>query len=76
MTERRITSLEHFVDRALSFGKAWHGGSQKQEELATDIRAGLAGDTREDGAIEEIVEGHALIARRSQEVLGHSKGFA
>ncbi|CAN7655296.1 class I SAM-dependent methyltransferase [Caballeronia sp. LjRoot31] len=74
--EQRITPLEHFVDRALSFGKAWHGGIQAQQELAAEIRAELARYAREDGAIEEIVEGHALIARRSREVSGRSDSSA
>ena len=66
--ERRITPLDHFVDRALSFGKIWHSGDEHtRETLANEVRAALQPYARADGAIEEIIEGRALIARRTHE---------
>jgi SAM-dependent methyltransferase len=63
--ERRSTPIEHFVDRALSFGKVWHGtpGFSK-EDLALRVRTALAPHATADGLINEVVEGHALVARR------------
>jgi len=72
--ERRRTPLQHFVDRALSFGKTWHGRPGfKPEALAEETRHALRPWVQDDGAIEEIVEGHALVARRPAEVTGAAR---
>jgi len=69
--ERRFTPLAHFVNRALSYGKTWHGKpGSRLDDLAIEIRQALHEFARPDGTIEEIVEGHALIARRPHEVPG------
>lgn len=69
--QRRRTPLERFVDRALSFGKVWHGSTELQpDNLAADIRAALAPHADGEGLIEELIEGHALVARRTREVPG------
>ena len=71
VAERRRTPLAHVVDRALSFGKVWHGtpGFDAQV-LAERFRAALAPYAGSDGNITEVVEGQALIARRPGEVDG------
>jgi len=69
--ERRRTPLDHFIDRALSFGKVWHGSPGfSPEELAEKIRTLLATHVGEDGRVAEVIEGHALVARRPAEVSG------
>jgi SAM-dependent methyltransferase len=66
--ERRLTPIEYFVDCALSFSKAWNAGVvSRLDELTAEIRAVLAGYVREDGTVEEVVEGLVLIARRSRD---------
>lgn len=63
--ERRFTPLVHFVDRALSYSKAWTGGAASRHDvLADDVRRILEPYVREDGTVEEVVEGRVLIARR------------
>ena len=64
VVERRVTPLERFVDRVLSFGATWSRLDPPQiEEVANDIQVTLA-PYAIDGVIHEVVEGHALIARR------------
>ncbi len=66
--ERRATPLESMVVRALSFARAWDGRpGPRAERLAQDIRAALT-PFLADGALNEIIEGTALIARRTQDV--------
>lgn len=64
--ERRRTPVERFVDRALSFASTWHGrpGSREQD-LAGEIRALIGKHASADGTVPEVLEGQALIARRS-----------
>jgi SAM-dependent methyltransferase len=68
--ERRLTPATHFIDRALSFGKAWNAdaAAPSQDELAAKIKTLLAAYMRHDGTVEEVVEGRALIARRSRDM--------
>jgi len=67
--ERRRTPLEHFIDRALSFGKVWHGSPGFDvSELEERIRALLAPQVGEDGRVPEVVEGIALIGRRPRDL--------
>lgn len=76
--EQRRTPIERFVDRALSFASTWHGrpGSREQD-LAGEIRAAIAPHAGSDGAVLEVLEGQALIARRSNEIgHGHGVGLA
>lgn len=69
--ERRFTPLEHLVNRALSYSRAWHGSpGSRVQDLAVEVRRALLPFAGSDGKIEEIVEGHALIARRPGEVPG------
>jgi len=66
--EPRTTPIERFVDRALSYGRAWDGRPGPHSEgLARDIRAALQPFAM-DGLINEVLEGTALIARRPHEV--------
>jgi SAM-dependent methyltransferase len=63
--ERRATAVERFVDRLLSVGAAWTGADPlRVQDVAGEIRAALA-PFAADGVIHEVVEGGALIARRS-----------
>jgi SAM-dependent methyltransferase len=68
--ETRRTPLERFVDRALSFASTWHGrpGSREQD-LAREIREAIAPHADAEGRVKEVLEGHALIARRSRDLL-------
>lgn len=66
--EPRRTTLAHMVDRALSFAKAWQGrDGSRLDDLANDVRTVLA-PYIVDGAIHEVLEGTALIARRPAEI--------
>jgi SAM-dependent methyltransferase len=66
VVERRATPLERFADRLLSLGAAWTGLDPSRVLDATnEILAALAPYARE-GIIHEVVEGQALIARRSR----------
>lgn len=66
--ERRSTPFEYFLDRALSYGKSWHDPDDAHRQAMLDeIRVALDGYVREDGTVEEVVEGRALIAWRSGE---------
>lgn len=63
--ERRVTPLESFVDRALSFASAWVGApGSRTDDLAGEIREAMA-KYAENGIVREVIEGEALIARRS-----------
>jgi SAM-dependent methyltransferase len=69
--ERRRTPVDHFVDRALSFGKVWHGSPGFDRiELDERIRTLLAAYVGEDGRVAEVVEGIALIGRRPGDLDG------
>ena len=64
--ETRRTPIERFVDRALSFASTWHGRpGSREDDLAGEIRSGIAAHADADGLVREVVEGHALVARRS-----------
>jgi len=66
--ERRRTSVEHFIDRALSFARAWQGKpGSRLKDMALEVRDALAAYAQ-DGMVAEIIEGTALIARRPSEV--------
>lgn len=67
--ERRETPVERFVDRALSFGAAWDGRpGSREDDLAGEVRKliGQYADAR--GVVREVVEGHALVALRTQDL--------
>lgn len=67
--ERRITPIERFVDRALSFGAAWDGKpGSREEDLAGEVRQLISKYASPDGNLREVVEGSALIAFRSSEI--------
>ncbi|WP_104977092.1 class I SAM-dependent methyltransferase [Sorangium cellulosum] len=69
--ERRETPVERFVDRALSFAATWHGRpGSREEDLAVEIRKAIAKYAGADGLVREVLEGHALIARRPDETPG------
>jgi len=70
--ERRATPLARFVDRVLSFGATWTGAedgpaeeARVRAEVTADIQAALS-PFATDGIIHEVVEGQAVIARRSR----------
>ncbi len=67
--ERRGTPIERFVDRALSFASTWAGrpGSREQD-LALEIRAAIGEHADAQGLVHEVIEGHALIARRPHDL--------
>lgn len=67
--ERRRTPIERFVDRALSFATTWHGrpGSREQD-LPQDVRRVLAPFADASGHIHELIEGQALVARRTADL--------
>jgi ubiquinone/menaquinone biosynthesis C-methylase UbiE len=66
--ESRLTSIEHFVDRALSFARAWQGKpGSRLKDMALEVRDALAAYSV-DGMVAEVVEGTALVARRPSEV--------
>jgi len=66
--EPRLTSVEHLVDRALSFGSTWQGRpGSRLKDMALEIRHALVPYAR-DGLVQELLEGIALIARRPDEV--------
>ncbi len=65
--ERRATPLGHFVDRVLSFSSTWIGAEPSLiNAVEEDVRAELSGYAI-DGIIPEVIEGRAVIARRSRE---------
>jgi SAM-dependent methyltransferase len=66
--EPRLTSVEHLVDRALSFARAWQGRpGSRLKDMALEVREALVPYAR-DGLVQEVVEGIALIARRLHEI--------
>ena len=66
--ERRRTSGEHLVDRSLSFARAWQGRpGSRLKDMALEVRDALHA-YEEDGFVQEVVEGTALIARRPSEI--------
>jgi ubiquinone/menaquinone biosynthesis C-methylase UbiE len=66
--EPRLTSVESFVDRALSFARAWQGRpGSRLKDMALEVRDALASYAK-DKMVAEVVEGTALIARRPHEV--------
>jgi SAM-dependent methyltransferase len=67
--EQRRTPVDRLVDRALSFAATWHGrpGSREQD-LAQDIRNAMRAYADSAGEVREVLEGHALIARRSKDL--------
>jgi SAM-dependent methyltransferase len=69
--EPRRTPVETFVDRALSFSTTWHAGAGSPEaDLPAEIRKVMAPYADAEGLVAEIVEGQALIARRSGDLAG------
>jgi len=67
--ERRITPVERFVDRALSFATTWHGRpGSREDDLPQEVREVLAAHADGQGNIHEVIEGQALIAWRSADL--------
>jgi ubiquinone/menaquinone biosynthesis C-methylase UbiE len=67
--EQRHTPIERFVDRALSFAATWHGRpGSREDDLAGDIRNAMRAYADSAGEVKEVLEGHALIARRSKDL--------
>ena len=66
--EPRRTSVEHLVDRALSYARAWQGRpGSRLKDMALEVRDALT-PYQADGMVQEVLEGTALIARRPAEV--------
>ncbi len=62
--ERRSTSVEHLVDRSLSYARAWEGRpGSRLKDMALEVRDALEPYATK-GYVAEVVEGTALIARR------------
>jgi ubiquinone/menaquinone biosynthesis C-methylase UbiE len=62
--EARRTPVEALVRRALSFGRVYHAEDGAQpERLAREVRKGLEPFVQ-DGVVDEVLEGAALIAQR------------
>ena len=62
--EPRQTSIEHIVDRSLSYGRAWQGRpGSRLKDMALEVREALAPYVK-NGSVEEVLEGTALVARR------------
>jgi hypothetical protein len=67
--ERRVTPVEHFVDRTLSLSSVSHAQiGDRSEELAREMRAAMMPFAK-DGMVTEVVESKALIARREAPVI-------
>ena len=67
--ETRFTPVERFVDRALSFASTWHGRSgSRDQDLPHEIRSAIAPFADAEGRVKEVVEGHALLARRARDL--------
>jgi hypothetical protein len=62
--ERRLTPLEQFTRRALSFSSVW-SGRMDPDELVWTVRAILAPYTT-DGMIREVIESEVLLGFRSR----------
>ena len=62
--ERRDTSIEHLVDRSLSYARAWEGRpGSRLKDMAMEVRDALQPYATK-GYVPEVLEGTALIARR------------
>jgi SAM-dependent methyltransferase len=62
--EPRQTSIEHLVDRSLSYARAWEGRpGSRLKDMALEVRDALAPYATK-GTVREVLEGTALIARR------------
>jgi SAM-dependent methyltransferase len=62
--EQRQTSIEHIVDRSLSYGRAWQGRpGSRLKDMALEVRDALAPYVT-NGFVMEVLEGTALVARR------------
>jgi hypothetical protein len=69
VVESRRTPLDRFVDRALSFARAWGGQlDAPPERLADDVHAALV-PLATEGAIDEVIEGQTTIAFRPSEIV-------
>ena len=67
--EARHTPIERFIDRALSYAATWHGRpGSRAADLAFDIARALRPHADETGCIHEVLEGHALVARRTKDL--------
>ncbi len=66
--EPRVTPVQRLIDRALSFARAWDGTpGSRADRFAAEIRSAIQPFIAE-GALHEIIEGTALIARRPLDV--------
>ncbi len=66
VAERRATPVERFVDRILSFGSTWtRADPSRLQAVDREVRAALA-PYAIDGIIHEVIEGEAVVARRSR----------
>jgi SAM-dependent methyltransferase len=66
--EPRRTSIEHLVDRSLSYARAWQGRpGSRLKDMALEVRDALSAYST-DGTVQEVLEGTALVARRPAEV--------
>jgi SAM-dependent methyltransferase len=62
--EPRSTSIEHLVDRSLSYARAWEGRpGSRLKDMALEVRDALQPYATK-GYVAELLEGTALIARR------------
>ena len=69
MLERRTTSIEHLVDRSLSYARAWEGRpGSRLKDMALEVRDALQPYATK-GLVPEVLEGIALIARRPAAVV-------
>ncbi|MDR3529238.1 MAG: class I SAM-dependent methyltransferase [Rhodopila sp.] len=67
--EQRRTSIEHLVDRSLSYARAWQGRPDSRlKDMALEVRDALTPYAK-DGMVPEVLEGTALIARRPAAVV-------
>lgn len=67
--ERRVTPVEHIVDRALSFGEAWDGKpGSREHDLADEVRKLIGKHADAQGVVREVIEGHAHIGLRSRDL--------
>jgi SAM-dependent methyltransferase len=62
--ERRHTPLQDFISRALSLSTVWQKSDPREGQIETSLRTALHPFVGSDGAIVEIVESKALIAKR------------
>jgi SAM-dependent methyltransferase len=70
--ELRNTPVEHFVDRALSFGAAWDGRpGSREDDLAGEVRKLISRYATPEAHVQEVLEGHALVAFRPGDLTSH-----